>query len=135
VNLGQTGEIRFQRTIWPLVAAPGGAVIVMAAFDAVSRGSVRPGLEFLIVMAFMWAISLAAAAMFVLPILALVPRVRRPSLGVAAIWGAGAALAFWALFFGQPVVTTASPQAVGALAAAGAASGILYAVLVRRGGS
>jgi len=77
-------------------------------------------LPFVILVAWTWTLSLAAAVVFVVPVLLLVPRLRRPPVWIAAVWGAMAAWAFAA--------------AVGPLwgSLAGAASGGLYALPVRR---
>jgi hypothetical protein len=73
-----------------------------------------------------------AAALFVLPILAIWPALRRPSYPVAAIWGTLSAwctgtLVMWGQFYElvrwEPLL---------GFGAAGAASGLLYAYVVRQ---
>jgi hypothetical protein len=77
------------------------------------------------------------AVLFVVPILAVWPAMRRPTYAVAAIWGvlaARAALALLTWVSGQRIRVEwwAELQAVWPFAAAGAASGLLYAYIVRR---
>ena len=80
--------MRFVDTIRPLVIAPAATVLVVALFEAFNGKSGRAGFGFLLGMAWIWLLSLGAAAIFVLPVLALVPRLRKPALWLAALWGA-----------------------------------------------
>jgi hypothetical protein len=107
-------------------------VIVTGAFVATSQRSAPSGVGFVMEMAWVWALSLVAAAIFVIPVLALAPRLRRPPFWIAAIWGAGVAWASSTVFFGRLHLASTSIQGLAGLAAAGSVSGILYAFLVRR---
>jgi hypothetical protein len=94
----------------------------------VFQGLYPIGWPLVIIVFWSWSLSLAAALLFVMPILAFVPRLRQPPFWLAAMWGAAAAWAFTSLFIQRrQMVDFWSPLAV-----AGAASGLLYALLVRR---
>lgn len=126
-------EISFTRTVRPLLVAPAASVVVQFVFMAIFQRLPPLVLPFAMIVTWTWAFSLAAAILFVVPVLALVPRLRRPPLWVAAVWGAMAAWAFTALLVpGMRVMTTSSWTAWGGFAVAGAASGLFYALLVRR---
>ena len=86
----------------------------------------------LIVALYMAPFCYGAAALFVLPIFAIWPPLRRPSYPVAAIWGMLSAwcadmLVMWGQFYElvrwEPLL---------GFGAAGAASGLLYAYVVRQ---
>lgn len=89
------------------------------------------GWPLVIVAGWAWFLSLAAGLVFVMPLLALVPRLRQPPLWLAAAWGTLAAVAFTSVFIerGRVVEFLLSP-----LSMAGLSSGLLYAVLARRKG-
>jgi hypothetical protein len=72
--------------------------------------------------------ALISGLLFVFPVLLFVPRLRRPAIGVAALWGASVACAVAALLFFRQ--THGSMWAV--FAGAGAASGVMYAAVARR---
>ena len=69
----------------------------------------------------------------VAPVLLMFPRLRRPSVWIAAIWGALLAWIVFFVMFGQSGVSWRSPSpALVALGAMGMASGAVYAVVARR---
>lgn len=111
--------VRLQDTIRPLLLAPLGAVVVFAALG-LAPGHGLPGLAFLIAM--VWGYSLAAASVLVLPVLILAPRLRRPRKWIVMPWGALAAIVSGAAWTGTPRLYV--PFAI-----AGAASGLVYAVV------
>lgn len=124
-------EIPFRQTVGPLVIASWASVLVQIMY-AVLFQTIRPlGVGFLIVVLWSWGLSLAAGVLFVIPILALVPRLRKPSLWVAAIWGAVVSWLFSGVVF-RRVYVMSSPIALIGIGSAGAAAGLLYAVLVKR---
>lgn len=122
-------EISFTRTVRPLLVAPAASVVVQFVFMAIFQRLPPLILPFAILVTWTWAFSLAAAAVFVVPVLVLVPRLRRPPVWIAAVWGA---LAAWACGIGIGVLFGSSSIAWAGLAMAGASSGVLYALLVRR---
>jgi len=122
--------MRFVDTIRPVLVAPAAAAIVYALSEMFVQKSGRMGWGFVIVLAWVWALSLAAAVLFVIPVLACVPRLRRPPLWFAALWGVLVAGLFSALLFGPDQLMHASRGAHLGLGLWGAAAGVLYAVLV-----
>lgn len=124
--------MRFVDTVKPVVVAPVAAAIVYALFEVFVQKTGRMGGGFVIALAWVWALSLAAAVMFVVPVLACVPRLRRPPVWFAALWGVLVAGLFSALVLGPDHLMRASPVAHLGLGVSGAAAGFLYAVLVRR---
>ena len=113
---------RLRDTIRPLLLAPLGAVVVFAAFGL----SPQPGFAgFGFLAAMVWGYSLAAGLVFVVPVLALAPRWRRPPVWVAGIWGVLVASAFAGLIIGRP------SHLLVPVMTAGAASELVYAVAAR----
>lgn len=112
-------------TLLPLVLAPFGAVLVLS----VSRSVPPSGSYLAIVFLFGYAFALGAAVVLVLPVLALFPRLRRPSLWIAAVWGASVALIATSLVFGASQIFRWEVAA--GFGSAGAAAGLVYAVAVR----
>ena len=116
------------QTIKPLFVASVAAVAVLTASWGAQQGFPTNVWTAGIVVAWMWVLTLAACVLFVLPVLAIAPRLRRPSIWLAAGWGALTASAFAGLIFGRPY----NPQALVVFAATGAVAGVCYALLVRR---
>ena len=124
-------DMPFRDIVRPLLIAPAASIAVEILFIALFQQELASGLPFLILV--WWVLSLAAASLFVLPMLLMVPRLRRPPMWLATIWGAITAWIFATLFApGIDVMTTVSPTTWGGIGVAGAASGLLYAFLVRR---
>jgi hypothetical protein len=124
--------MRFVDTIRPLLIAPAAAVLVAALAEVFDQKSGRIGVSFMIVLAWIWVLSLAAAVVFVLPVFAFVSRLREPPLWFAALWGALLAGISSALVIGPSQFMRTSRGAHLGLALSGAAAGLFYAVLVRR---
>ena len=119
------------QTIKPLFVASVAAVAVLTASGAAQQAFPTNIWAAGIVVASMWVLILAAVVFFVLPVLAIAPGFRRPSIGLAAGWGALATSVFVGLIFGRPY-RLYGPQALVVFAAAGAVAGMSYALLVRR---
>ena len=121
--------IPLRATFRPLLIAPLGSVVVhwLGIFVRRTVPSFGPMLIFSLIV---WCLSLAAAAICVLPGLIFVPRVRQPTLWVSAIWGGLASLLMGWIVFGSIFVHT-STLGIAWLAAAGVASGIVYWLSVR----
>ena len=66
---GVTKEISFTRTVRPLLVAPAASVVVQFLFMAMVQRLPPLMLPLVILVAWTWAFSLAAAALFVLPVL------------------------------------------------------------------
>jgi hypothetical protein len=116
----------FTETIPPLALAPLAGLAVLACGSLPQTGLANV----LIVALYMAPFCYGAAALFVLPILAIWPPLRRPSYPVAAIWGilsawCAAMLVMWGQF--DEVIRWVPLLGFGA---AGAASGLLYAYVV-----
>src|SRR5262245_41508369 len=121
----------FYQALKPLFLASVAAVVVLIALSG-DRQLVPPTSWGAVVLAaWMWALTLAAGVVFVLPVLALAPQSRRPPIWVAAGWGALTACASAVLILGRPYKLY-SPRAMIAFAAAGAVAGVCYAMLARR---
>ena len=116
------------QTIKPLFVASVAAVAVLAASWGAQQGFPTNVWAVGIVVLWMWVLTLAACVLFVLPVLAIAPRLRRPSIWLAAGWGALTGSASAGLIFGRPY----NPQALVLFAASGAVAGVCYALLVRR---
>jgi hypothetical protein len=106
--------------------------MVFAIFDLLVQKSGRMGVGYMIMLAWIWALSVAAAVVFVLPVFALVSRLREPPLWFSALWGALVAAISSALILGLDQFMGVSPWAHIGVGFSGAAAGLLYAVLVRR---
>ena len=119
------------QTIKPLFVASVAAVAVLTASWGARQGFPTNVWAAGIVVAWMWVLTLAAIVFFVLPVLAIAPRLRRPSIWLAAGWGALTASAFAGLIIGRPYKLY-GPQALVVFAATGAVAGVCYALLVRR---
>jgi hypothetical protein len=116
----------FTETIPPLALAPLAGLAVLACGSSLSTGLANV----LIIAVYAAPFCYGAAALFVLPILAVWPSLRRPSYPVAAIWGilsawCAAMLVMWGQF--AEVIRWVPLLGFGA---AGAASGLLYACVV-----
>jgi hypothetical protein len=120
--------LRFTETIPPLALAPLAGLAVLACGSLPQTGLANV----LIVALYMAPFCYGAAALFVLPIFAIWPPLRRPSYPVAAIWGILSAwcvdmLVMWGQFYEfirwEPLL---------GFGAAGAASGLLYTYVVRQ---
>jgi hypothetical protein len=135
----EKGVIAFRQTIGPLTIAPLAAVAMLTWVTLRQAGS-----NWLIIAPYL-ALRIAplcygAAVLFVLPILAVWPALRRPSYLVASIWGilsAWAATVLLAAFLGvsfrfRQVLRWESLLGLLAYGAIGAASGLFYASLVRQ---
>lgn len=72
--------------------------------------------------------ALASGLLFVFPVLVFVPRLRRPGIRIAALWGALVAFAVAGLAFFQQMHWLAMAD----FAVVGAASGVVYATIARR---
>jgi hypothetical protein len=115
-------------TIRPLVLSTGGGVGVHAITVAPFEDSL---FAFVARLVFFWIFSLAAAFVFVFPVFALVKKLRSPSLPIAAAWGAMIAVGASILLLGWHSYVLDWGTAV-MWVAPGAASGLAYALLVRR---
>ena len=116
------------RVLRSFFIAPIGSVVVQALFLTFAEHLRPSGAAFVIVLLWVYVLSLAAGSVFALPFLLFVPRVRQPPFWLAALWGAGAACAFSVLLFGT---ASYSPPAWTGLALAGAASGVVYRITIR----
>jgi hypothetical protein len=122
------GVLPFTETIPPLALAPvaGLAVLVCGSLPRTGLANV------LMVALYMAPFCYGAAALFVLPIFAIWPPLRRPSYPVAAIWGILSAwcadvLVMWGQFY-----ESVRWEPLLGFGAAGAASGLLYTYVVRQ---
>jgi hypothetical protein len=119
------------QTLKPLFLASVAAVAVVTAISGAQRVFPTNAWAVVSVAAWIWVLTLATGIVFVLPVLAIAPRLRRPPIWLAAGWGAFTACAFVSLIFGRPYKLY-GPQALVVFAAAGAVAGVCYAVLARR---
>jgi hypothetical protein len=119
------------QTFKPLFVASFAAVAVLAASWGAQPGFPINVWAVGIVVAWMCGLTLAGVLLFVLPVLAILPKLRRPSIWLAAGWGALTACAYVGLIFGRPYKLY-GPQALVVFAATGAVAGVCYALLVRR---
>jgi hypothetical protein len=69
-------------------------------FMAIRDGALIGGLPFVFVFAWVWGFSLAASALFVLPLFALAPRLRVPPLWLTTVWGGLVAFVWMRLLAG-----------------------------------
>jgi hypothetical protein len=123
--------VAFSQTIKPLALGPLAGVAVLTGLMLRNSG------PHALTLAPLLALRIApfcygAAALFVVPILAIWPAMRRPTYSVAVIWGVLSALAALALLtrvLGQSIRVNWEALPFGG---AGAASGLLYAYVVRR---
>ena len=125
MNRTSSGVMRLRDTIRPLAFAPLAGLSVLTLGNAPQWGSAT-----LIFALFRAPFCYAAAIVFALPILWLVPRSRTPGLVAGAIWGG---LAAWAAagFVAPSFREWVRWEVVLGYATAGVASGLLYAYLVR----
>lgn len=123
--------MQFRDTVRPLLIAPAASVGVHVVFATLFQQAGLFGSAFVILMAWVWGLSIAAAVVFVMPVLALIPRLRQPPFWFAAIWGAVVAWVFSGLFLRRVDAGGYSLRAWAGLGVAGAAAGLLYAALVR----
>jgi hypothetical protein len=120
--------LSFTETIPALALAPLAGLAVLACGSSLSTGLANVSILAVYAAPFCYG----AAALFVLPVLAIWPPLRRPSYPVAAIWGilsawCAAMLVMWGQF--DEVVRWVPLLGFGA---AGAASGLLYTIVVRQ---
>jgi hypothetical protein len=120
--------LRFTETIPPLALAPLAGLAVLACGSLPQTGLANV----LIVALYMAPFCYGAAALFVLPILAIWPLLRRPSYPLAAIWGTVSAWCAGALVMWGQFYELVRWEPLLGLGAAGAASGLLYTYVVRR---
>jgi hypothetical protein len=115
-----------------LLIAPLGSVIVAVPF-ALFLQHIEAGVgQFLLLLAAVWVLSLAAGLLFVMPFFVCLPRSRNPPMWVAMLWGAAAAVAFALLLLGSQF-RFASPLGKSAFIVQGAVAGMTYVAAVRRG--
>ena len=119
------------QTVIPLLVAPLPALVMVAAEYVLRSGPVDPFFVFIlpIVAAFCYASEL----LMVVPLFLIWPSLREPPLGVAAVWGLLVAWGTVALLvgFGLPEPNM-ELRAAASLSISGIASGLTYAVAVRR---
>ncbi len=120
--------LRFTETIPPLALAPLAGLEVLAC---ASLPRTRPA-DVLIVALYMAPFCYGATALFVLPILAIWPPLRRPSYPVAAIWGTLSAWCAGTLVMWGQLYELVRWEPLLGFGAAGPASGLLYAYVVRQ---
>lgn len=128
----------FRQTIRPLVIAPVGAVAVIGVFVVLEQSV---GLYLPIVLLLTAPFVYAAETIFVLPLIVLWPKSRRPNVAIGAMWGAAVAWVFVLVLQTAgwvPARVVALPstwrewQEVGRLCLPGVASGVLFAYLSRK---
>jgi hypothetical protein len=128
----------FRQTIRPLVMAPAGALAVIGILTILEQ-NVGPYLPIALLLTAPFVY--AAETIFVLPLIVLWPKSRRPNLAIGAIWGASVAWAFVLVLQAVgwvPARVVALPstwrewQEVGRLCLPGIASGVLFAYLSRK---
>ena len=122
-------RIRFVDTLIPLFVASVGAAGLVAAYIVVKGGDIGSPLVLLFLMWPLWLISLAAEITLVVPLLLVIPALRKPPIWVAMIWGAGVGFAF-AFMFGR-VAHLIEPRVGPFMAVVGAPAGLAYAVTAR----
>ena len=123
--------MRFRDTVRPLLLAPLGAMGVHGVGSALSM-KLSPN-DYVM----LWIVGLAsfiAGVLFVLPVLAFVPRLRQPSVWIAMLWGA--LVAWCAAGLTTPIDSGFRElyrwEVAAPFGAAGAASGLVYAIAARR---
>ena len=126
--------MRFQDTIRPLLLAPLGSVVSLMVFSVLFGKWMEMLMGFWIYVALIYVFSLAAGLMFVVPVLALVPSLRQPSLWVALPWGV--IVAWAAAWLNGPINTALQNllrwEVLIPYGAAGAASGLVYTIAAQR---
>jgi hypothetical protein len=128
----------FIQTLRPLILAALVGVVMLDSLYVITAGSFRTLALFFLLLLYMAPFVFGAAALFVVPVFALWPASRLPSLWIAAVWGGVASYAsFVLLYFGRRLNEYIPRDARDAVALAlwaapGAASGLLYAWLARR---
>ena len=123
--------VAFSQTIKPLALGPLAGVAVLTCLMLLNSGPHALTLVPLLALRIA-PFCYGAAALFVVPILAIWPSMRRPTYSVAVIWGVLSALAALALLtrvLGQSIRVNWEALPFGA---AGAASGLLYAYAMGR---
>jgi hypothetical protein len=119
-------SLRLRDTVVPLLLAPLGSVVVTGIGVAL-----RDPTSILVIF-FVYAFALAAGVICVLPILVLVPPLRRPPFWLAAGWGVLAAWVFTLLLTRGDLSRLPSTGGLAELVLAGAASGLVYAIAARQ---
>jgi hypothetical protein len=138
--------VPFSQTIRPLVIAPAAALAVLGCYMVLIK-NIGP---YLLIMLLITApFVYAAEVVFVVPLLWLLPALRRPSFVVGAVWGAAATLGFVsvlaiAAWHSRQPAWIAAPyrgfvpwtlrqwEDVGLTCLPGVASGLLFAHLTRK---
>jgi hypothetical protein len=119
-------SLRLRDTVVPLLLAPLGSVVVTGIGVAL-----RDPTSILVIF-FVYAFALAAGVICVLPILVLVPPLRRPPFWLAAGWGVLAAWVFTLLLTRADLSRLPGAGGLAELVLAGAASGLVYAAAARQ---
>ena len=134
--MGDVAPLRFHQTLLPLLIAPLGAMVVYA-LSAATFSNVS---EYFPVQILLFGVgALVAGCIFVLPIMAVVSKFRRPPAWLAALWGllvAWCAVAVIGLTSPIPNLTALRRVEVAVPCGfAGAAAGLVYALLAHRSAS
>src|SRR4029453_12383522 len=103
--------MRLVDTIRPLLVASIAPVVLTLATVSLPRVAPDSGAS-IVLAGWLWIITLAAELVFVFPLMALVPSLRRPPIWLAAVWGAGAAFALTLLIMGRALTVGASGLAL-----------------------
>jgi len=123
----RVATLTLMRTFLALCVAPFGTVAAYYVIEILRRDMDR---DVATIAAIAGLTAFVSSLVFVFPVLAFVPRLRKPSFGLAAIWGALVACG-WAVpgvvHFARIAWLPILP-----LAALGAASGLVYAAVARR---
>jgi hypothetical protein len=122
----------FVQTVFPLVLASLVPAVMGVGFMAIRDGALIGGLPFVFVFAWVWGFSLAASALFVLPLFALAPRLRVPPLWLTTVWGALVAFVWMRLLAGLMGFPNLSRGGWAQLVISGGTAGATYAFLIRR---
>lgn len=118
--------------VLPLAASTIAATaMIFVLGGTIDPGSLSIGTLFLVLVRILF-IATAGSLLLVLPLLILFPRLRRPPLWLATVWGASVALVFAGLILGSRLMAIWSPSALARLCLAGAVSGLTYGLLARR---
>ncbi len=122
----------FVQTVRPLVLASLVPAVLAFGSWAIRDGSLLGALPFVLTMIWVWGFSLAASAIFVLPLFLLVPRLRVPPVWLASVWGAWVGFASMVLLSGLMGFPDISRGGRAELVVDGGTAGATYAFLIRR---
>lgn len=86
----------------------------------------------LLIVFYVWPAISITAVVLVLPVLAAAPRLRTPSYGVAAVWGALASVIGHTALYYRQIGSAVSWRSLLLMAIPGVIAGVTYAVLARR---